>query len=93
MTINFFIYLFTFSGETRGRFKASNKKPYPNKKDCYYATLTISKMISGDARFYTATIANERGRSEYDIHVRVIRISCYTNLPIFFAYFSMFLLK
>ena len=46
-------------------------------------------MISGDARFYTATIANERGRSEYDIHVRVIRISCYTNLP---AYFSMFLL-
>ena len=84
MTINFFIYLFTFSGETRGRFKASNKKPYPNKKDCYYATLTISKMISGDARFYTATIANERGRSEYDIHVRVIRISCYTNLPIFF---------
>ena len=65
-------------GESRGRFKASDIKEYPDRKDCYEATLTITDMISGDSRFYYVTIGNDRGDTRYGIHVRVIRaVSCF----------------
>ena len=69
-------FLYIYVGESRGRFKASQIEAYPDRKDCYTATLTIADMISGDSRFYYVTIGNDRGDTRYGIHVRVISISC-----------------
>ena len=60
-----------FTGEGRGRFKASEIVSDPNRKDCYLATLTIADMISSDSRLYFVTIANDRGETRYGINARV----------------------
>ena len=78
--IHYSIWLFflLFSGEERGRFKASEIVSDPNRKDCYLATITIADMISSDSRLYFVTIANERGETRYGINVRVM--CCYKKL-------------
>ena len=66
-----FQHLTFFTGEGRGRFKASEIVSDPNRKDCYLATLTIADMISSDSRLYFVTIANDRGETRYGINARV----------------------
>ena len=59
-------------GQTRGRFKASEVLPDPDRKDCYQATLSITDVISSDSRTYFVTIGNDRGETRYDVNVRAV---------------------
>ncbi len=59
-------------GESNGRFLAARRQPDPDRKDCFFSSLSIAKVVSGDSGVYFFTAKNERGQLRFGIKLQIV---------------------
>ena len=61
-----------FSGESKGRFSASEIKPIEDlQRDCYESFLTVADLLPSDAGDFTLDVTNQEGQTTHRVRLNV----------------------